>query len=364
MLFKKRKSNQESPSSSISSAKTKKSKSARNFFLKLSNTPKSNNKPIITSSTPITKRDTIEDALLTNILHPPAIFQYSPSHEDEPAKSSSSSSPNHLVLPRILEFEIDTIETSTPRGSKKSNYNQDTTDSIFDINENSITPDNYNEYEYDDKSTNNIQYKDELEEAEDEAEEEEDDDDEFFFFDDFKGVDSYSITETNIQIFKKYNHEGKFPDESKIFNDSYTNPIDNLLIDYEQEEKDNVEDEDDHDEEDQAGLESDSSFEIDNLEMLLIHEKQTYLIKQQEREIKYLQSLLNYQNNLINQFNHHKQTNQKLLPPFHVNSHREKNQDDDKLSLISSNYNDDEDSFIMSGHLISSRSTSIDQVNI
>ena len=192
--------------------------------------------------------------------------------------------------------------------------------------------------------------------------------------DDYKAAsDSYSITDTNIQIFKKYNHERKSQQLQETNTD--TSLIDNLLNDYEfdqtveevkqvkqvKENKDNL---------DQAGLESNDEY-IKNLEMILIQEKQNYKIKQQQREIKHLQTLLDFQNDLnqhllkrlnikdnhSHHHHHHHSRDQRLLPPFHVmRSNSQKEDQDENISLVSS------DSFIMSEQFTSSRSTSIEQL--
>ncbi|RCK55835.1 hypothetical protein Cantr_05882 [Candida viswanathii] len=234
----------------------------------------------------------------------------------------------------------------------RDRHSEDTTDSIFDIV---------------DKTGSHHNEEEEEEEEEGIDVNEDDEDDEFMFFDELK-ADSYSITETNIQIFKKYSHDRKSQQLQKTTttngNAEVNTIIDNFLNDYEQDlDVEEEEEEEEGEMVDQAGL--DNNEEIKKLEMLLIQEKQNYLIKQQQREIRHLQELLNAQNDLnkklMRQLHRDDQKVQKkLLPPFTVMRRRNSENEDqeDNVSIVSN------DSFIMSEHLISSRSTSLEQVHV
>lgn len=387
MLFKKRKSNQSGPATP-SPPKMKKSRSARDLFHKLSKTPKPT--PPSSSSTaaaaihdpiPLTpKQQTVEEVLLTNIINgrtprpaPPPPTRSALPYSINDFRQSFLPRSSRNMRPRILDFEIDSLATSTPRGSnflRRDGVSEYTTDSIFDFAYKSENFHDAGDF-IDDKAKDDVLQ----EEEEEEVDDEEEDDDDFMDLDDYKAAsDSYSITDTNIQIFKKYNHERKSQQLQETNTD--TSLIDNLLNDYEfdqtveevkqvkqvKENKDNL---------DQAGLESNDEY-IKNLEMILIQEKQNYKIKQQQREIKHLQTLLDFQNDLnqhllkrlnikdnhSHHHHHHHSRDQRLLPPFHVmrRSNSQKEDQDENISLVSS------DSFIMSEQFTSSRSTSIEQL--
>ncbi|KAK6874717.1 hypothetical protein K6H10_004454 [Candida tropicalis] len=340
MLFKKRKSNQSGPATP-SPPKMKKSRSARDLFHKLSKTPKLT--PPSSSSTaaaaihdpiPLTpKQQTVEEVLLTNIINgrtprpaPPPPTRSALPYSINDFRQSFSPRSSRNMRPRILDFEIDSLATSTPRGSnflRRDGVSEYTTDSIFDFAYKSENFHDAGDF-IDDKAKDDVLQEEEEEEVDDEEEE----DDDFMDLDDYKAAsDSYSITDTNIQIFKKYNHERKSQQLQETNTDT---------------------------------------------KMILIQEKQNYKIKQQQREIKHLQTLLDFQNDLnqhllkrlnikdnhSHHHHHHHSRDQRLLPPFHVmrRSNSQKEDQDENISLVSS------DSFIMSEQFTSSRSTSIEQL--
>ncbi|CAI5759262.1 unnamed protein product [Candida verbasci] len=112
---------------------------------------------------------------------------------------------------------------------------------------------------------------------------------------------SISLTEAQIQIFQKYN------------NAKTIRLVENILSDYEGEE----EREKSEVEEKKSESENDE-FDIQKLEMMLMNEKNSYLLKRQQREINHLNKLLSYQQGIITKLSkdHPNAKNQKLLPPF------------------------------------------------
>lgn len=365
MFFKKRSKNCQQSPMTPTPITIKKSKGARDFFLKLASPLNYKPQQLEIDQTPITPISQVfRTPALSDIKPPPAPAQYNLTADDIPQLILTPRI-SLLMHPKILEFEIDSFEqTSTPiRGETRKRRNayesesikhrsDDSVDSIFDNAYNSDVEDlGY----YLKQVSGSISRPGSFSDKE----------------------SSIFLTQADIEIFTKHDISNPKPPSDTFmesFLDVYEDQINEhttnqqQLVDLEElqsEEEDNLS------LNNQAGLEIND--EIYQLELMLIKEKHNYMMKKQQRQIKHLQKLLNYQsqinqqlvnqmlvnNNNNNNYNNNSDNSDKLLPPFSMTYPHKKPNTNIDIDL----YIDDNKSTVSSADSIMSRNLDIHNHN-
>lgn len=355
----------------------KKSKSARDFFLKLASPLSYKSQPLEIDQTPITPISQVfQTADLAEIKSPPTPAQYNLIADDIPQLLLPPRI-SLLMHPKILEFEIDSFEqTSTPiKGEtrlttrKRRNVDEpesvkrrseDSVDSIFD---NAYHSDGEDLGYYLKKASGSVSRPGSF----------------------FDKESSIFITQADIEIFTKYDTSNPNP-QSNTFMESFLDVYDGQINDHttnqqqlvnleelqsEQHQQQQQQQENNLSLNNQAGLEIND--EIYQLELMLIKEKHNYIMKKQQRQINHLQKLLSYQNQinqqLVNQMSANNtddnSSNNKLLPPFSMNyPHKRTNTNTDThIDIDVDIYVDDNKSTVSSADSIMSRNLDIHNPN-